>query len=98
MMDRKYLADLRRSPIQRQAQSMLKDLNYEINQIDLSGVLKAHEQRKAGKKTMYKLDKKDEIGKMKKQMRDLKSDSEKKAKLEKQATISNHTRSQSQFF
>jgi hypothetical protein len=45
---------------------MLKELNYDISLIDLSGVLKAHEMRKAGKKNNYKYDKKDEIGKIKK--------------------------------
>jgi hypothetical protein len=35
----------------------------------LSGVQKAEEMRRAGKKSIYKLDKKDEIGKMKQQMK-----------------------------
>ena len=48
---------------------MLKDLNSVVSQIDLSGVQKAEEMRRAGKKSMYKLDKKDEIGKMKKMIK-----------------------------
>jgi hypothetical protein len=67
MSDRKYLENLRRSPIQRQNQTLLKELNDEINNIDLSGVLKAHEQRKV-KQNTYKIDKNNTIGKIKEQL------------------------------
>jgi hypothetical protein len=45
---------------------MLKELNHDISKIDLSGVERANQHRKDGKKSLYKIDKKDEIGKLKK--------------------------------
>lgn len=105
LLDKDYLADLRRSPIQRLNQNMLKDLNKVVSQIDLSGVQKAEEMRRAGKKSIYKLDKKDEIGKMKQQMKNqtlLIKEQEMLEQQKKRSTnsknLSINTRTQSQFY
>ena len=44
---------------------MLKDLTNVVSSIDLSGLQKANDTRRKAKKSVYKIDKKDEIGKMK---------------------------------